>query len=96
MTATRLQNSAPGGAGGAAAAVGTKAGVPAGTTTLGDDNGGRRRVEQRRGSSRCAGPLATEGVHKVQGRPAGWQVGPVAAPYRATSAAPATASGPRA
>lgn len=44
--------------------VGTKAGVPTRTTTLGDDNGGRRRVEQRRGSSRCAGPLATGGSIK--------------------------------
>lgn len=69
MTAPRLQNSAPGGAGGAEAAAANKEGVRAGTTTLGDDNGVRRRVEQRRESGRCAGPLATgDSIKSREGR----------------------------
>lgn len=75
---------------------GTVEGVRAGTTTLGDDNGGKMRVAQRWGSSRSAGPPCDRGLQKVSERPAGWLVGRAAAPYRATSPAPAAAAGPRA
>lgn len=61
MTALRPQNSAPVGAGGAAAASAEK-GARAGTTTMGD-NGGRRGVEEG-GGSRCAGPASRLGAPK--------------------------------
>lgn len=96
MTAPRLQNSAPGGAGwvGAAAVVGAEEGAGAGTTTMGD-NGGRRGVQKRKAAAAVLGPSRL-GAPKSLGKGSGLQVGPAAAPCRATSLAPAAATGPRA
>ncbi|CAI9154555.1 unnamed protein product [Rangifer tarandus platyrhynchus] len=95
VTAPRLQNSAPGGAGGdaAAAAAGAEEDAGAGTTTLGDNRPREGSGREKRGSG-YTWPLSLVGAPKSLGKGSGWQVGPAAAPRRATSPAPAAAAGP--
>lgn len=93
MTAPRLQNSAPGGAGEAAAA-GAEKGARAGPPRWGTMEGGGEWKKEE--AAAVLGPPRDWELQKVSGRPAEWQVGPAAAPHRATSAAPAAAAGPRA